>query len=55
MLRPADALPPDEGNANVDVFQVEQAMVSMNTILASVLHNFRIAHVAQLIERELGW
>jgi hypothetical protein len=46
MLQPADALLPDEDNVDVDVFLVEQAMVSMNTILASVLHDFRIAHAA---------
>jgi hypothetical protein len=55
MLRPADAIPPDEGAVEVHVVHVEEALVNMNTILASVLHDFRLAHAAELVGRELGW
>ena len=55
MFRPGDAIPPDEGDPAVDVAQVHDTLVNMNSIVASVLHDFRIAHATTLLDQELGW
>ena len=55
MFRPVDVIPPDEGDNSVDVAQVHDTLVSMNSIIASVLHDFRIAHATTLLDQELGW
>ena len=55
MFRPADAIPHDEGDVAVDVFQVHDTLVNMHSIVASVLHDFQIAHATSLLDNELGW
>jgi hypothetical protein len=55
MLRPTEVVPLDEDSVHVDVLQVEDVLVSMNTIIASVLHDFRVAHALDLVDRKLGW
>jgi hypothetical protein len=54
MLRPVDVVSLDKDSVDVDVFHVEEALLSMNTIVASVLYDFRLAHAFELIEQELG-
>ena len=55
MFRPGEDIPPDEGDGGVHVAQVHETLVNMNSIVASVLHDFRVAHAATLLEQELGW
>lgn len=55
MFRPGETIPPDEGDGAVQVGQVHETLVNMNTILASVLHDFRIVHATTLLDQELGW
>jgi hypothetical protein len=55
MLCPAEVILPNEGSVDVDVFHVEEALVSMNTIVTSILQDFRLAHAFELIQQELGW
>ena len=55
MFRPGDVIPPDEGEGGVDVGMVHEALVNMNTIVASVLHDFRVVHAATLLDQELSW
>lgn len=55
MFRPPDAIPPDEGDGAVDVGEVHDTLVNLNSIVASVLHDFRIAHATTLLDKELGW
>lgn len=55
MFRPEDVIPPDEGDGSVEVAHVHETLVNMNSILASVLHDFRIAHATTLLDQELGW
>jgi hypothetical protein len=37
------------------VTRVHAALVDMNTIVASVLHNFRLAHARTILDEELGY
>lgn len=55
MFRPAEVIPPHEGDAAVHVSQVHETLVNMQSIVASVLHDFRIAHATTLLDQELGW
>lgn len=55
MFRPDEVIAPDEGEGSVDVGTVHETLVNMNTIVASVLHDFRIAHATTLLDQELGW
>ena len=55
MLRPRDEVPPDEREGSVDVSQVHEALINMNSIVASVLHDSRIVHATTLLDQELGW
>lgn len=55
MFRPGEDIPPDEGDGAVHVPQVHETLVNMNSIVASVLHDFRVAHAVTLLEQELGW
>jgi hypothetical protein len=35
--------------------RVHNALVDMNTIIASVLHDFRLAHARTILDNELGF
>jgi hypothetical protein len=35
--------------------RVHNALVDMNTIIASVLHNFRLVHACTILDEELGF
>ena len=55
MFRPEDTIPPDERDASGEIGQVHDTLINMNSIIASVLHDFRIAHATTLLDQELGW
>lgn len=55
MFRPEDTIPPDEGDASGEIGQVHDTLINMNSIIASVLHDFRIVHATSLLDQELGW
>lgn len=55
MFRPGDEIPPDEGDGAVDVSEVHETLINMNSIVASVLHDFRVAHVVTLLDHDLSW
>ena len=53
MFRPVDSIPPDEGDGSVDVVQVHETLVNLNSIVASVLHDFSIVHASTLLDQGL--
>lgn len=55
MFRPLETVPPDEGEIHVNVSDVHETLQNMHTIIASVLHDFRLAHASTLLDTELGW
>ena len=45
----------DEGDACMKVGEVHDTLVNINSIMASILHNFRIVDASTLVDQELGW
>jgi hypothetical protein len=38
-----------------DVCTIHRVLVGMNTVMSSVLHDFRVAHARSLLDQDVGW